>query len=383
MLVAVGIFGGLAYWLHEGMPLPGQTVPSTKGKIAFISNRNGHTDLFLMNGAAGSEPVAITNDDAEDSQPAFSPTGKEIAFVSVRRGVVNSIVPQVYVCDAMAGRKPIPLTNTSSSKSQPVFIDKESVHFIDGGKLTEHNIPAQDDHSVFPEPDLKRLLADFVSAGGLQQAVALADGERFAMVMNMERGQLLLLYQHDDSNPENLVLAVLGAAEHISIAPAGDGGFAAAFSGGSPLQQAIPILTPELLKRYNETGLTPPAPNVPLDESTNVIGLFSDEGMPGEVIPIPFAPEEISASPDGKNLLVALGEEAAQPGLVLFSTEAKKAEQLSALPARSASFSPDGAQIVFVSGNDIYLLPATGGEATNLTQGKGVNTHPVWSPAKE
>lgn len=42
--------------------------------------------------------------------------------------------------------------------------------------------------------------------------------------------------------------------------------------------------------------------------------------------------------------------------------------------------SPDGAQIVFDLLGDIYLMPITGGEATQITRGLSWDTRPVWSP---
>ncbi len=61
-------------------------------------------------------------------------------------------------------------------------------------------------------------------------------------------------------------------------------------------------------------------------------------------------------------------------------------------PARTASFmttegtymdvdvSPDGKTIVFDILGDLYLLPITGGHATQITRGLALNLKPVWSP---
>jgi hypothetical protein len=71
-LVAVGVFGSMAYWLSIGAPLPGTGVPSTAGKIVFVSDRDGHPDLWMMDAATGENAVAITSDDAVDRQPVFN-----------------------------------------------------------------------------------------------------------------------------------------------------------------------------------------------------------------------------------------------------------------------------------------------------------------------
>lgn len=42
------------------------------GKIAFISNRDGNSEIYMMN-ADGTSPINLTNNDAEDYSPVWSP----------------------------------------------------------------------------------------------------------------------------------------------------------------------------------------------------------------------------------------------------------------------------------------------------------------------
>src|SRR3546814_19385954 len=42
--------------------------------------------------------------------------------------------------------------------------------------------------------------------------------------------------------------------------------------------------------------------------------------------------------------------------------------------------SPDGRQLAFDILGDIYIMPVTGGEATQVTSGEAWDARPVWSP---
>ncbi len=71
-------------------PQPGED----QGKIAFASDRDGNLEIYAMN-ADGSDLVRLTNNEAADFLPVWSPDGSRIAFLSTRNG--NA---QVYVMDA-------------------------------------------------------------------------------------------------------------------------------------------------------------------------------------------------------------------------------------------------------------------------------------------
>src|SRR5690349_12199774 len=49
------------------------------GKIAFVANRNGNWDLFLMNGDGGGL-AQLTDTPLDERQPSISPDGMRVAY---------------------------------------------------------------------------------------------------------------------------------------------------------------------------------------------------------------------------------------------------------------------------------------------------------------
>jgi Tol biopolymer transport system component len=54
-------------------------------RIAFWTNRDGNHEIYVMN-ADGSDQTNLTDNPAEDAQPSWSPDGKKIVFTSDRDG---------------------------------------------------------------------------------------------------------------------------------------------------------------------------------------------------------------------------------------------------------------------------------------------------------
>jgi len=65
---------------------PGDTAPSVYGdKIAFMSNRDGNWEIYVMN-LDGSNVKRLTENAANDGLPVWAPDGKNIAFISDQGG---------------------------------------------------------------------------------------------------------------------------------------------------------------------------------------------------------------------------------------------------------------------------------------------------------
>ncbi|HKY45962.1 MAG TPA: DUF5050 domain-containing protein, partial [Pyrinomonadaceae bacterium] len=87
---------------------------SAQEKIAFMSQRDGNGEVYVMN-ADGTNQLRLTFNPAFDSDPAFSPGGEKIAFTSYRDG--NA---EIYVMNS-DGSSQTRLTNNPGSDLFPAF----------------------------------------------------------------------------------------------------------------------------------------------------------------------------------------------------------------------------------------------------------------------
>ena len=75
-------------------PTPAFTAPTPEGLIAFYSRRDGNYEIYVMN-SDGSGQTNLTNNNADDYVPVWSPDGARIAFRSNRDGK-----SEIYVMNA-------------------------------------------------------------------------------------------------------------------------------------------------------------------------------------------------------------------------------------------------------------------------------------------
>ena len=152
-------------------PTPTATPEPITCTIAFESNRDGNWDIFLMN-PDGSNPINLTNDPANDFQPAITADGKRIAFISNRENdkcsgeslyvfdsdgsdlrqltdcnwpmfpewsengewIAYSAGGDIFIVMPDGSKEPINLTNSPEEEFSPVISpDNQKIAYLSGG----------------------------------------------------------------------------------------------------------------------------------------------------------------------------------------------------------------------------------------------------------
>jgi len=88
---------------------------TAKDKIAFVSDRDGNFEIYIMN-VDGSEQTRLTDNLDCDWAPSFSPDGSKIAFASYRDG--NG---EIYIMN-VDGSEQVNLTNNPANDYYPSFL---------------------------------------------------------------------------------------------------------------------------------------------------------------------------------------------------------------------------------------------------------------------
>jgi len=113
LLLAAAVFGGLARWGSLGFPLPGQAVPSTAGKLAFVTEKDGKADIALLDPAT-STISPLSTDGQEYDEPSFTPDGSVLFFTGER----NAVRP-IIATESHPGRTVGALPRTPAPQNEP------------------------------------------------------------------------------------------------------------------------------------------------------------------------------------------------------------------------------------------------------------------------
>ncbi|HEX8423235.1 MAG TPA: hypothetical protein VF634_07485, partial [Pyrinomonadaceae bacterium] len=113
--------------------------PTLDSKIAFTSERDGNQEIYIMD-PDGSQQTRLTNNTASDADPAWSPDGTKIAFVSDRDGSGGVGIGEIYVMNPYGNAQTRLTTNVTFDFSPAWSPDSTKLAFVrftlDNSELT-------------------------------------------------------------------------------------------------------------------------------------------------------------------------------------------------------------------------------------------------------
>ena len=170
--------------------------PGANGKIAFASDRDGNYEIYTMD-ADSSGQTRLTNNAAFDDQPAWSPNGTKIAFVTNRD--VN--MSEIYVMNA-DGSNQTRLTNNTAADFAAAFSP-------DGTKIvftTERDhVGGQGEIYVMnTDGSNQTRLTNALASESSQEPQFSPDGTKIAFVTNRDVNYEIYTMNTDGSNQTRL-----------------------------------------------------------------------------------------------------------------------------------------------------------------------------------
>ena len=356
-IAGAAIVGGLAWWItHSSTPtmmhfsavtnfagVQAQPALSPDGRsIAYVSNRDGHYNVYVGL-VHGGEPVQITHDAAMKSRPSWSPDGGMLAYARLN----DSGEWDIWEVAALGGLPRKVVLNAADPAWTP-----------DGHSIVYQNLNDEQIWIAGVEGENAHVLVHGVPFRWETEPRVSPDGRMVALALRSTGG------------------------------PYGELGIADVSTG-----------TVRLLTKDNALALSPAwspdSRNVYFSSSRggtlNVWKIGADGRGLRQITAGEGDDAEIDVSNDGKRLV--FGTVRTNIGLSQLDTHAKRGEPIVKIlttdPARNEfapAFSPDGTHVAFFTNlkgeenESIGVADANGGSATQLVRDSRVNLFPRWSP---
>ena len=347
-VVFLALTGKLTEWTGWQLTLRKPLTDS----IVFVSDRNGHPDIWVMR-PDGADQKPLTNDDYADFDPVVSPDGYTIAFVS-KRGTQHS---QIYAMDS-DGTHVHRLTEVSGAKSAPRFTpDGKSILFLCAGEVWEVGLKGERPERVLPTEHQAGIGRSVEGEFTYRWAEESPEGSLLAAVQSLEDHEIAIWMKPGDEAPVPIV--------HVA-------------------GQGRVVLGGEMVCAAWQPGSEKLALTLTDSEGSGVMAIADMETE--SVRPVLMgALGSPSWSPDG-SAVVAEHLKRNGPGdyssigLVLADLSAETARPIVRGAAKCPIWSPDGKRILYTLGRDICSFDIESKKITNLTKGRGSNYSPAPSP---
>jgi Tol biopolymer transport system component len=330
--------------------------PAPEGQIAFVSERDGDRDIFLIN-ADGTDERNLTNAEGRDERPVWSPDGRYLAYVSERDGN-----PEIYVMD-METDELINVSNDEAWDTNPAWSP-------DGDTLLFNSTR----DSRWQMYTVKRDGSD------LQRLVEL-DGSTYASAWSPDGELIAFTWGNGYSDPDTYNAAMLTVVN----------------ADGSNVRELAPMDAefPRVTWSPDSRQITYNAYDADIPFDANLLSTWSFiYNLDDDSVTPVFQPDETSYrgensdvtsaqwSPDGEWMSFSVGEYVGDRiGFATYALEvgAQDARQILGETA-GADWSPDSQWLAVISDGWLYVTDPRTGDATLLAD-EGRNYSPAWRPA--
>lgn len=373
VLIALIAAGGV-YWVRYFNPFRVRPADiDTSDWILFVSDRSGNLDLWVVK-PDGSGLRQITTETSVETDPAWSPDGRLITFISDR----DNRVPQVFY-GLPDGTRSQQLTVSVGAKEKPHFLpDGKHIVFLLQGQVLLVNIEQGEAEKILPPFELEQHWRTAFGGSVLFREPAYDVDKRIVYaVQRVEGGEALVRYQrgggahrHEDEKAVEQPASLLGGQSlpqpiingqevHVALSPDGT-------------QLAVTILG-----------------NVQIGHGVALYNLITETLQPLWRSTGDLAPGAVVWSPDGTQLAFEMwrirGDERERAGLGVMDIGDDQPRLVVEGDARTPTWSQGGTSLVYVKfredgKRDLWIVNADGSGARRLTDGTSDNFSPVWSP---
>lgn len=356
------------------------------GRIAFWSNRDGGKEIYVMD-ADGSNVKRLTNNLADDVNPTWSPDGRRIVFETDRDG--NQ---EVYAMDADGGNE-VRLTRNNAADVTPSWSPDGSliafasnrdtgppynpynldIYVMNADGSNVRRIVDDPEYDVGPQwsPDGRKMLFMTGRNGNFDVYEMNADGT--------EQRNLTPDYDRSDGAP---VWSLDGHNIAFSRRIEGKDQIFVMDSDGDNLKRVT-----HNSANNGSAGWSPDGSKLVFQTDQDGNLEIYTMSVDGELAQLTNdAADDLSPdwSPDGTRIAFSSNRNGKQH-IYVMSADGSSLTQLTNSPAEDTepAWAPDGKRIAFTSlrdGNkDVYVIDADGTNPKRLTDDPGIDSSPRWS----